>query len=281
MTKGFTLFETIIAIALAVILGTVGMTSFRSLQRYTELDAAANQVVAVLREARDRAVSGETLSGYGVRFQADQYVRFVAPVYGTSTPTNVAYVLPPALEMYGISFGSDNAVLFSALDGTPDMEGSTSIRLIEDPSQYRVVQIFSTGAIGLGDITASGSGRIADTRHVHFNLGWSIQNSNTLTLRFQNPPNPDVVQNISMAPYMNADKSRFDWSGTISVGGEPQTLRIYTHTLTTSQTKLSVRRDRRLNTKALTISIDGQEIVSYTANGTSTVGFFGGTMEIQ
>jgi hypothetical protein len=100
-------------------------------------------------------------------------------------------------------------------------------------------------------------------------------------LRFSDPPNPDVVENISMSAYMNADRTNFDWSGSVLVGGEAQVLRAHTHSLTDFDTTLSVHRDRRFNTKAVEISIDGQDIASYEGDGTVTVGFFGGAMEIQ
>jgi prepilin-type N-terminal cleavage/methylation domain-containing protein len=278
---GFTLLEIIIVIALSAVLSTIGIASLRSFQRYAEIDAAANQIVAVLREARDRAVADSTSTGYGVHFESGRYVRFTGSVYSATSTVNIVYSLPPALELYSINLGGDSDVIFSPLNGAPDAAGSASIRVIEDQSQSRVIQVFSTGAIGIGDAATSSSGRITDTRHAHFSFGWSIQNSNTLTLTFANPPNPNVVQNVSMSPYMNADKSKFDWSGSVLVGGEAQTIRIHTHLMTASQTKLSIHRDRRFNTKAVTISIDGQEIASYASDGTATVGFFGGTMEIQ
>lgn len=279
--QGFTLLEVIIVIALSVSLGTAGIISFRSLQRYADIDSAANQIVAVLREARDKTVATGGSTVYGVHFEPNRYVSFAGPTYVEGASTNVFYALSSTLELYDIKVGGDNNILFNFLDGSPDSIGSTSIRVIDNAAQYRTINIFSTGAVGIAGAIATTGSRITDSRHVHFKLGWSIKNSSTLTLRFSNPPNPDVVQNISMPSYRNADKTNFDWSGTIEVGGNSQTLRIHTHALTDSDTTLSVHRDRRYNTKAVTISIDGQEIASYTADGISTVGFFGGVMEIQ
>ncbi len=279
--KGFTLLEIVIVVALSAVLSTFGIVSFRSLQNYTELDSAANQIVAVLREARDRALTGSAPGGYGIHFEENRYVRFVGPSYASGTPTNVIYYAPSSLQLYDIHAGGDSNIIFDPVDGAPDSSGSTSIRIIDDPSQYRTIHIFSTGAIGTGDAIASTGGRAVDTRHAHFDLGWSIQSANILTLRFSDSPNPDTVQNISMASYKNAGNTEFDWSGTVTVGGAPQTLRIHTHLLSGINTILSIHRDRRFNTKALSVSIDGKEIVSYATNGDASVGLFGGTMEIQ
>jgi len=253
----------------------------RSAQQFADVDAAANQIVAVLREARDRTVSTDSGTAFGVHFEAGQYVRFAGPTYSAGAVTNVLYTLPQELELYDINVGEDSDILFNSLDGTPDQAGSTSIRAIDDPGQYRTIEILSTGAIGIAGSVNPTDSRITDTRHVHFDLGWSMQNSNTLTLRFSDPPNPDVVQNVSISAYMNADNTNFDWSDAILVGGEEQALRIHTHLLNSGDTELSIHRDRRFNTKAVTISIDGDEIASYDADGTVTAGFFGGTMEIQ
>lgn len=279
--KGFTLLEIIIVVAIMSVVGAISITSFRSFQRYADIDASANQIVAVLREARDRTAATDAANVYGVYFEPGRYVRFQGPVYDGDAVTNVAYALPSTLELYDVNVGGDSIIIFNSLDGSADQAGSTSIRVIDDPEEFRTIEIFSTGVIGIAGTTTLTDSRIGDSRHVHFDLGWSIRNSTTLTLRFSNPPNPDVVENISMSAYMNADQTDFDWSGSVLVGGEEQVMRIHTHALTDFETTLSVHRDRRFNTKAVQISIDGQDIASYEEDGTVTIGFFGGAMEIQ
>ncbi len=279
--KGFTLLEIIIVVAIVSAVGAIGIVSIRSFQQFADIDAAANQIVAVLREARDRTAATDAATAYGVRFEADRYVRFLGPAYDEGAATNAVYFLPPALELFDINLGGDSEIIFSSLDGSADQAGSTSVRAVDDPSEFRTIEIFSTGAVGIAGTVEPTGARITDSRHVHFDLGWSIRNSNTLTLRFSDPPNSDTVENVAIADYMNQGETKFDWSGTVAVGGEAQKLRVHTHELTEFETVLSVHRDRRFNTKALEISIDGQEIASYESDGTATVGFFGGAMEIQ
>ncbi|OGH70138.1 MAG: hypothetical protein A2754_02720 [Candidatus Magasanikbacteria bacterium RIFCSPHIGHO2_01_FULL_47_8] len=62
------------------------------------------------------------------------------------------------------------------------------------------------------------------------------------------------------------------------MNGNTETIRVHTHYLDANDTALSVHRDRRYNEKALTIYIDGKNIASYTANGTTTIGDYGGKM---
>jgi hypothetical protein len=141
--------------------------------------------------------------------------------------------------------------------------------------------IGSSGEVSLSSTVSPTGTRVVDTRHLHFDLGWSIQNKNTLTLAFTDAPNPSVTQNIAMAGYFNAGKTSFNWSGKVTVNGSDQVLTILTHTLDAFSTVLSVTRDARYNNKALTISIDGLQIVSYTSAGVATVGASGGTMSAQ
>lgn len=123
-----------------------------------------------------------------------------------------------------------------------------------------------------------------DSRHLEFDLedasdrGWTIRGSSTLRLVFHDPPNPDVTQNISMANYFNSGSTLFDWEGSVDVNGDTESLRVHTHYIDANDTTLSIHRDRGVNQKAVDISIDGKAIVSYAANGTATVGAWGGNI---
>jgi len=119
---------------------------------------------------------------------------------------------------------------------------------------------------------------VTDSRHMEFDLGWSIRGHTTLRLVFHDPPNPDVVKDVAMSGYFNDTNTEFDWEGTYDVGGSNQTMRIHTYYLDSNDTVLSIDRDRRVNNKAVDISVDGMAIVSYAADGAPTVGANGGSM---
>jgi len=123
-----------------------------------------------------------------------------------------------------------------------------------------------------------------DSRHMEFDLedssdrGWTIQGATTLTLTFHDPPSADVIESVPMATYFNSGSTVFDWTGSVSVYGDTETLRVHSHYIDTNDTTLSIHRDRGINSKAVDVAIDGRAIVSYTANGTTTVGAWGGNM---
>jgi prepilin-type N-terminal cleavage/methylation domain-containing protein len=166
--RGFTLLEIIIVVAIMSVVGAIGITSFRSFQRYADIDASANQIVAVLREARDRTAATDVASAYGVHFESGRYVRFLGPVYDEGAVTNVVYTLPPALELYDINVGGDSDIIFNSLDGSADQAGSTSIRVIDDPEEFRTIEIFSTGVVGISGVTVQTGSRIADSFNFAF-----------------------------------------------------------------------------------------------------------------
>jgi len=119
---------------------------------------------------------------------------------------------------------------------------------------------------------------VTDSRHLEFDLGWSITGYSTLRLTYQDPPSADVVENVTIVDYYNSFLPSFDWAGSTNVNGDTETLRVHTHYIDANDTTLSIHRDRRDNGKAVDVSIDGRDIVSYAADGTATVGSFGGVM---
>lgn len=278
---GFTLIEILVSVVILLIMALLAIASFTTLRQQVEIDSSSQNILSVLRLARSKTLASESEDSYGVHFQADKYVLFKGTSYDSNDATNKDYTLTDS-ELYSISLtGGGSDVIFNRIRGTTDEYGSVSIRLITDTTKTRTININNYGQVSINDTVTISSTRVTDSRHLHFDLGWSIQNSTTLTLAFTDSPNPPVTQNIPMAGYFNVGKTVFNWSGTITVNGSDQVLKVHTHTLDAFNTILTIDRDIRYNNKALTVSIDGQEVVSYTALGVATVGAFGGTMTVQ
>lgn len=286
-SAGFTLLEILIAVFILIMLATAAVFSFGSLRNNADVSTTTQQIINALQLARSQTVSSVNDTNYGIHFDSDQYVIFEGSTYDSAATTNEAYDLGTNVEIYDITLaGGGNEVVFDRIEGTTGNDGELSIRSTVDTTNSSTVTILPSGLIGLQGVVTSPtpsptSSRVVDSRHLHFDLGYSIQGATTMTLTFQDPPDPNVVENVNMADFFNAGQTDFDWEGTISVSGSGQTLRIHTHTITPTSTELSITRDRRYNDKALVVSIDGQQIVSYTATGIATVGSGGGTMTEQ
>jgi len=273
--------EILIVVTLMVIISAIGWVNLQDFRARSDLDSQAQQIVSTLRKAQNNTLGSKNSSSYGVYFQSDSYNLFQGTSYNAGDPGNEAHLLPVAVEISSISLGGGSAVVFQRVNGRTNNTGSLTLRLKASPATTRAITIEPSGNVSIEAATTLGNTRISDSRHLHFDFSWSIQNASTLNLAFSDPPNPITTQVIPMVSYFNAGKTVFDWSGTVTVGGQDQILRVHTHNLTATSTALSIHRDRRFNTKSLAVDIDGKSIVSYTSAGDPTAGLYGGTMSIQ
>jgi len=281
--KGFTLIEILIAIVIITLLiGTV-VVSYRIFERRTELEDVAQKIFSTLKLAQTQTLASNDASQYGVHFENDQYILFKGDAYLAGAPDNKVYQLPGRLEIFQINLADGgNDIIFQRIVGSTAQFGTVRIRIISQPTETRAVTVQPYGQTILGTISGGGccdTDRLEDTRHVHLDMGWSIQGSNILNLHFGGATATDV--NINMADYFNGDQTEFDWSGTIEIDGQNQELRIHTHSLDIINTILCIHRDQDHNNESIMIIIDDQDIISYDNNGDIVIGAFGGIAEIQ
>lgn len=275
---GFTLLEITISVGIVVLIAAISLVSFVNSRNVRDLTTSAQNVLSVLRLAQSKALGGEDNTQWGVRLEQAQFILFRGAAFSGSTLTQT-YTLPTSVEIANTALsGGGQEVVFKRLTGRTDQFGSFDVRVKGSASQVFSTTIDASGKVyQTGSISAPTGARITDARHRSFNLGWSIQNSATLTLTFSDPPNPDTVQNVAMTPV--APRTIFDWTGTYTIGGISQTLRIHATSITAGNTTLHIDRDCRKNTKKVKISIDTRDIATYEANcSTITVGPYGGTM---
>lgn len=283
INQGFTLIELLVIIGTMIILVTLAVPAFRAFQKESDLSNSAEQIINTLRLAQNKTLASEGASQWGVYFDTTtsphQYVLFKGVDYAAPTrDTNFDEIhkLPKSVEIYEIDLGGGNEVVFERVSGETAQTGNLNLRLINDPDKTRTICI-ARYIIGFCGSVPSG-GLIADTRHVHFDLGWSIKDATTLKFNFVNAAQ---IETIDMADYFN---SKFDWKGKFIVEGVEQKYRVHTHFLDVFDTLLCIHRDGE-NTEAVTIYIVkagiDKEIVHYRADGTGFVGADGGTFEIQ
>ncbi len=281
---GFTIIEILVSSSIIIALAAIGILAYRSAARQVDLQIETQKVISILHLARSRTLASVDQSRYGVHVDSAGYTLFKGASYNAASPANEVYELPAGVEMYDISLGGGNDVIFDRLTGATAQTGSLKMRRSNNPSQFTTIEVAPSGISGLPGQTQPVDSRVTDTRHMHFDLGWSIKNSDTLTLFFPDTssgPGSDIQVDIAMADFFNSDRTSFLWADTIDVRGAAQTLRLNTHLLDDTDTIVSIRRDGRFNTQALEVSIDDQAIVSYTSDGTATAGASGGAMTVQ
>jgi len=280
--KGLSLIEILIVFSIIVLLVSVSILSYRSFERGTELETVSQEILATLKLAQTKTLASEGASPYGLHFETSRYILFKGDSYQTADPLNKTYPLATRLEIYDINLSDGgNDIIFKRLTGQSEQSGTVALRIVSEPSRTKTIAIDSSGKIEIAASLAEccQAGRLTDTRHIHLNLGWSIQGATTLTLYF--PDTPEVITDVNMADYFNPLETEFNYLGIIDVNEEKQELRIHTHFLDATSTVLCIHRDKAKNNKPLQIFIDAKDIISYTAQGEATIGTFGGTGQIQ
>ena len=286
-SRGFTLIEIFTSISILVILLSVSLGLFAAFRPEHNLDADARKIESVLRLARSNTLASKNASSFGVHMEVAQVVLFEGNTYDSMDPGNKITELDSRNELYATSLnGGDSDVVFNRLDGATAEYGTISLRVKGDVSQTLVLNIEASGSISSESEGSPATTNLTqDARHVHFDLGWSIQSAATLEFRFPDIP---TTESVAMAAFFNGDSTVFDWSGSFEVGGATQEFRVHTHALDAFDTELSITRSRNdgKNTEQVEIRIvDGvtRGIATYLADAADTVnvGSFGGTMEIQ
>jgi prepilin-type N-terminal cleavage/methylation domain-containing protein len=285
---GFTFIELLTALGIFVILALISIGVYFAFRPQNVLEADARSVESVLRLARTRTLASFESLPFGVHMQADRAILFQGSVFDSGDPTNEEIEFSAANDLYSIALaGGGSDVVFEKIIGTTQNFGTVSLRAKTDSSQIRTVYIQSIGAVSLEPPPAvSAPGYVRDSRHMHFTLGWSMQNATTLEFYF---PANSQLESVAMAPFFNVGKTSFDTTQTFAVLGETQTFRVHTHSLTGTDTVLSIHRDRNngQNTQQVEIRVVDasitKDIATWLADVDDTVqiGLYGGAMEAQ
>jgi len=278
--KAFSLLEIMVVIGIALGLMVIAVPTFKYFREESELNNGTGEIINTLRLAQSRTVTSEAASRYGVYFdnatQPHKYVLFKGSSYALrDVSADEINILPRSVEISAISLGGGEEVVFERIDGETPQAGSLSLGLITDISKTRTIYVENSGHVGLDDIGLPPTeGRISDSRHTHFGLSWSVQNTTQLKFYFPDAPQTEITDTTG---YFNADKSSFDWKGEFNVGGNNQVFRIHTHNLDAFSTSLCVHRDRNNgnnNQEVIIYFIDGgveKDVAHYLADTSDTV----------
>lgn len=262
--KSFTLIEILIVIGILAILVVMALPAFHSFRTEADLSDSVDKIINILRLAQSKTLASEGASQWGIYFSTStfphQYTLFQGASYASRvTSSDEIYSFPESVEIYDIDLTGEPEVIFDRLIGSTSQLGSLSLRLKTDPTKNQTIYIENSGQVGLViPSVPSDTERIKDSRHVHFDLGWSIQNATTVKFYF-----PDIPQTeeVTMAGYFNASPpTEFDWEGTFVVDGIDQTFHIHTHSLDAFNALLCIHRDRSEGE-------NNQEMIIYIVDG--------------
>jgi len=281
--KGFTLIEVIVTTMILVILASITIVGFVSLQKRTYLSSNVNNFVEVMRLARSKTIASKDDKQYGVYIDVsaspNKYVLFEGITYGLRDPLlDQNYSLTQGVNFSAVNLGGGGEINFDRLIGSSAQSGDITFQYGGDNGQETTIYISNSGVVSFNPIPDPlDAARITDSRHVHFDYSRIIIYDTSvspctgeiISLYFDGASSPQ--QQIPICSNMVAGD--IDWSGTVDVGGEPQVIAIRTHGINGPKTVFSIHRSRALNTKSLIVKLSGDSsgsLASYPADGINT-----------
>ncbi len=138
MNRGITLLELLVVVGVVGMLSVVGISSFSRFRRNAALDAAKQDIITALFEARSLTLSSKNATTYGVHFQTDMVIRFAGTVYatGTATSTRAFYEFSPLVRLVDLTLtGGGSDVYFTRLSGQASKTGTVVVGVYNDTAR--------------------------------------------------------------------------------------------------------------------------------------------------
>lgn len=137
--KGFSLVELLVVITLIMILGVITFSNLYKRRNITNLNTVTNQIVALLNEARNRAINQDKDNSWGVYFGYPTSSKsFYALFYSNySTSTIVKKYLLPNYVYYRTStvpLGGSLIINFNKISGDPSTTTTIYLDLYQGTS---------------------------------------------------------------------------------------------------------------------------------------------------
>lgn len=145
-TSGFSLFELLIVLSITVIIAGIVIGVFSIYKRNNDLKLAVERSVNILKDARNKTLTSEGDSQYGVHFEASQVILFAGSSYNPADPSNVVYALPTTVQISSTALvGGGADTIFKRLTGETTQSGTVTFQLIAEATRSEVIDIRSTG----------------------------------------------------------------------------------------------------------------------------------------
>lgn len=146
-TKGLSLLEAIIVLAILALMLAVVMPQFGKSRETQVLNTAVGDILSAVSQARAQTLASVDSSSYGVRFEADEVIIFKGTNFSANDPDNqnINIVSPAGITnvtLAGVS-GTSGDFYFSRLSGVPSKSGTITIA---SPNFSKIITITATGS---------------------------------------------------------------------------------------------------------------------------------------
>ncbi len=150
-SRGYTLIEIILAVAIGTILMGLTVTAFKSVATSQSVDKSAEIVVSTLNEARSLTLSSKEASSYGVHLTTSDVTLFKGSTYVSGLSTNQVRSINRGTSISNITLlGGGSDVIFTRLTGGTSHTGTLVVK--------------NTASTTSKTITISGTGNVDRTQ---------------------------------------------------------------------------------------------------------------------
>lgn len=152
----FSAMELLVGIAVVAVISTVSILILNNYRYQRDLELSVNEIVAALRDAQNRSITQQDGQSWGIRFtnstsSSDVYEMFRGPNYASGTVTATYSFRRPNVEMADPAGGSSKEIVFNSITGAVSSYFSITIRLVNKPSEQRVIEVAPVGKISFFD----------------------------------------------------------------------------------------------------------------------------------
>ena len=145
-SRGFTLIEMLLGIAILALISGIAVTSFSNYRQKEAVDKGANQIASLFEKARYQTLSARAGSVYGVQMATTTAILF-QDTYSAGATTNTKFTIDPSVEISYSFTGGTNEIKFNKFTAETTATGTITVFLKADSTNKRIITIYSTGVI--------------------------------------------------------------------------------------------------------------------------------------
>lgn len=142
-SRGYTLLELLIIVAVTSILAGLAYTSFVAFSRNEALNAGTASIVAGLRDARAKTLASVDGSQYGIYIEPTRYTLFKGALYDAQSGFNTV----SEFNSYIKASSTLTSIVFQRVTGNTTASGTIDVYLNTDHSQKNTISVALTGLV--------------------------------------------------------------------------------------------------------------------------------------
>ena len=149
MSRGFSLLEVLIVMAIVILLSTGLIYRMSDARRDKAVQATGDAILFTLEEAKNNAIAGKYGLAHGVHFTSGAYTSFSGIVYSAGGANNVVHTVSSDIEITPALSGGAVDVIFARLNGEANVTGTITVAAADDSTTTRVLSIGAGGDVSI------------------------------------------------------------------------------------------------------------------------------------